>query len=79
MNKCKCGGQYEKLTKDMSYQMFEENITIKNIDYIKCNQCGKEKFEKEENTKEITRLLREAYLDKRTVVDFKEVYQKQEK
>ena len=67
--KCKCGSRMEEKEKDMAYKMFDETIEIKNIEYWKCGACGEEDFG--ENEKEITRILRIAYLEKNKVIDFK--------
>lgn len=72
MTNCEmCGSEkMEEKRKTMEHEMFGERITMKNVEYMKCTVCGEETFG--ENEKEITRMLREAYLAKETIVDFQE-------
>ena len=65
---CKCGKKMIEKEKNMEYNMFDEKILLKNIQYWQCEECDREIFG--ENEKEITRILRTAYLEKKKEVDF---------
>lgn len=66
---CTCGHEMKRTVGVVTHVIFELKIKINNTPHYYCERCGTTTYDSEETN--VVKLLREAYLDKRTVVEYK--------
>lgn len=67
---CSCGKELKYILADVIHNMFHKNITIKNAPHLNCEACENKEYLDKDN-KQISFLLREAYLSNQNEIEFR--------